>query len=53
MLASYRRDSVVIVVGGRQSLRTFSTILTMFCTNFSRTKLIIPTILDLVVNLSQ
>ena len=34
------------------SSRTFLTILTMFCTNFSRTKLIIPAILDLVITLS-
>jgi len=35
------------------SSRTFSTVLTKFCTNFSRTKLIIPTILDIVIILSH
>jgi len=35
------------------SSRALLTILTMFCTNLSRTKLITPTILDLVVTLSH
>jgi len=37
---------------GRQALRKLFAILTMFCTNFSRTKLIMPTISDLFVSLS-
>jgi len=34
---------------GYISALTYYVMLTMFCTNFPRTKLIIPTILDLVV----